>query len=309
MAALPPLNDPAANGPARRFGRRGLLLGGAGIAAAALVGCSAKETDLGEPIDFPRAVERIRYAEEHRSQHGFFGFPDSGAAKALVVLIHGGYWVNGFGADLIADAATDLRGLGFATWNIEYRRTNPYAPSDTLDGGYPNTFRDVADAIDHIPKLPLEQEVPVVLVGHSAGGHLAVWAASRTEQTPGGASSVEIAATYALSGVLDLDRGEREKLGNGAVTLLMGGSAAGFPKRYDLGDPSRLVPAHCPVTAFHAAEDTIVPTNQSTSYVTKNKAAGGSATFVEVPGDHLEMVSPGGPAWKVVREAIVRDVG
>lgn len=289
MVALPPLS------------RKALLLGGAGIAAAAVAGCGKDEPDPGKPIDFGRPVERIRYAEEDISQHGFFGVPDSGAAKALVVLIHGGFWFQGFSADLVDDAAADLRSRGFATWNIEYRRTDLTAESP---GGFPNTFRDVADAIDHIAKLPLAEDVPVVLVGHSAGGHLAVWAASRTKETPGGASKVKITHTYSLSGVLDLVTGEKERVGNRAITKLMGGSAAEFPKRYELGDPTLLIPASCPVTAIHAAADEFCPNSQSTGYVTKAKAAGAEATYVEVAGDHLEMVRPNSASWKAVRAGL-----
>ncbi len=303
MAALPPLNGAVPARQALRPSRRGLLLGSAGLAVAGLAGCGGDEPDPGTPIDFPRAVERIRYAEEHPDQHGFFGVPTTGTPKALAVLIHGGYWFRGFGADLTADAATDLRAAGYATWNIEYRRTDLSGESP---GGYPNTFRDVADALDHIPNLPLETEVPVVVIGHSAGGQLAAWAASRTKQTPGGASKVKLAHAYTLSGVLDLVSGEKEKLGNGAVTLLMGGAAAMFPDRYDLGDPTLLVPASCPVTAIHAADDDFVPTSQSTTYVAASKAAGGEAAFVEVVGNHLDMVRPSSASWKAVREGLAR---
>jgi len=303
MVALPPLNDPAP-GPSLT-GRRALLLGGAGIAAASLVGCGRDEPELGTPITFPRAVERIRYAEDHPDQHGFLGVPADGeaTAKALVVLIHGGYWFRGFGADLIAAAATDLRSAGFVTWNIEYRRTGG------TGGGFPSTFADVANAIDHIPRLPLEREYPVALVGHSAGGHLAVWAASRTQKTPGGSSAVKITHAYALSAVLDLEEAERKKLGNAAATLLMGGPASQFPKRYDLGDPTRLVPASCPVSAIHAAEDDIVPISQSRSYVEANNAAGGEATFQKVPGNHLDMVRPDSASWKAVRQGLADQFG
>lgn len=301
MAALPSLN-----GSVPRPGRRSLLLGGAGIAVAALAGCGGDEPDLGEPIPIPRAVERIRYAEDHPDQHGFFGVPESGAPKALVVLIHGGFWFRGFTAELTADAATDLRSRGFATWNIEYRRTDLSGESP---GGYPNTFRDVADALDHIPRLPLGGEVPVVVVGHSAGGHLAAWAASRTKQTPGGASKVELAHAYALSGVLDLVTGDKEQIGNRAVTLLMGGSADRFPERYALGDPTLLVPASCPVTAIHAADDEYSPNSQSIDYVRANKAAGGEATYVEVDVDHLDMVRPSSASWRTVREDLARRFG
>ncbi len=300
MVALPPLNDPA-SGSVARPGRRGLLLGAAGVATATLFGCGAEETDQGGPSGASRAVERIRYAEEHPDQHGFFGAPGTGPAKALIVLIHGGYWFRNFGADLTDDAATDLRGLGFATWNIEYRRIG--GP----DGGYPNTFSDVAAAVDHIPQLPLEEKVPVVLVGHSAGGHLAAWAASRTALTPGGASKVKIARTFTLSGVLDLVNGERENLGNGAVSLLMGGSADQVPDRYALGDPTLLLPAQCPVTVIHASGDDFVPISQSTAYVDADNAAGGEAAFVEVAGDHLDMVQPGSESWTAVRDGLAQE--
>jgi len=294
MAALPPLS------------RKALLLGGAGIAAAAVVGCSKDEPQLGNGITFPHPVERIRYAEEDPSQHGFFGLPDSGSAKALVVLIHGGFWFRGFNADLMDDAAADLRGRGFATWNIEYRRTE-LAPE--FPGGFPNTFRDVADAVDHIPKLPLAEKIPVVLVGHSAGGHLAVWAASRTKATPGGASKVKITQAYSLSGVLDLVTGEKEKVGNLAIPTLMGGTAAQVPKRYALGDPTQLVPASCPVTAIHAAADAYSPNSQSIEYVAADKAAGGQATYIEVPGDHLDMSRPSSAAWKAVQDGLAKKFG
>lgn len=299
MAPFPPLNHAAP-----RLGRRGLLLGGAGAAAAALVGCGRDEP-AGNPIDFPRSVERIRYAEDHPDQHGFLGVPTEGesAAKALVVLIHGGYWFRGFGADLMNDAADDLRAAGFVTWNIEYRRTGG------LGGGYPSTFSDVAQAVDLIPRLPLDRTYPVALVGHSAGGHLAVWAASRTEETPGGASAVEVTHAYALSGVLDLATGEQDRLGNGAVALLMGGSAAEFPERYDRGDPTRLVPASCPVSAIHAADDDIVPTSQSRSYVDDAVAAAGKAAYIEVPGNHIDMIRPESAAWQAVRQGLAEQFG
>lgn len=291
MVALPPLS------------RKALLLGGAGIAAAAVAGCGGDKVDPGEPIPIPRSVERIRYAEEDPSQHGFFGLPATGRPTALVVLIHGGFWFRGFGADLMDEAAADLRSRGFATWNIEYRRTGG------LNGGYPNTFRDVADAIDHIPRLPLPDGLPVALVGHSAGGHLAVWAASRTAKTPGGASKVAITHAYSLSGVLDLVTGDREKVGNLAIPTLMGGTSAQVPKNYALGDPIQLLPASCPVTAIHAADDQYAPNSQSTTYVAAAKAAGGKATYREVPGDHLDMSRPGSAAWKAVQEGLAKQFG
>ncbi len=277
--------------------RRGVLLGGAGLATAAVAGCGP----FARRLVVPATNERIAYGDEHPDQHGFFGLP-ARTAKALVVLIHGGYWFTGFGADLMDAASLDLRRRGYAVWNIEYRRTE-------AGGGWPTTFTDVARAVDFVPQLPVDHSLPVVLLGHSAGGHLAVWAASRTAKTPGGASKVTIDRTYSLSGVLNLAVGETEHLGNGAITLLMGGSAAQFPERYDLGDPTRLVPAHCPVTAFHALEDELVPISQSTSYVAADRAAGGQALLAWVPGSHLQLVQTDKPAWQIIRQVVDRDLG
>lgn len=277
--------------------RRAVLIGGAGVATAAVAGCG----HLARTFVVPRTNDLIRYGVEHPDQHGFLGLP-TGTPKALVVLIHGGYWFRGFGADLMTPASVDLRKRGFATWNIEYRRT-------TAGGGWPTTFTDVALAVDHVAQLPLDRKLPIVLLGHSAGGHLAVWATSRTARTPGGASKVAIERTYSLSGVLDLTSGEPQNLGNGAITLLMGGSATQFPERYDLGDPTRLVPAHSPVTAFHAIDDQLVPMSQSTAYVAADRAAGGHAQLVRVPGGHLEMVQPDQPGWQVIRDVVDRDLG
>ncbi len=277
--------------------RRGVLLGGAGLAAAAVAGCGP----FGRRLVVPRTNEQIAYGTEHPDQHGFFGLP-ARTPKALVVLIHGGYWFTGFGADLMDAASLDLRRRGYAVWNIEYRRT-------AAGGGWPTTFTDVALAVDHVTQLPLDHTLPVVLLGHSAGGHLAVWAASRTDKTPGGASKVTIDRTYSLSGVLNLAVGETEHLGNGAITLLMGGSAVQFPERYDLGDPTRLVPAHSPVTAFHALEDELVPMSQSISYVAADRAAGGNAQFAKVPGSHLQLVQTDKPAWQIIRQVLDRDLG
>lgn len=279
-------------------GRRGVLLGAAGAAVVFTAGCGLRKDP--EPLA-PQPNQLITYADDHPDQHGYLGLPDHGRPKALAVVIHGGFWYQGFGADLMEPAAANLRSRGLATWNIEYRRTG-------AGGGWPATFVDVAKALDHVPALPLPLDLPVVVLGHSAGGHLAVWAASRTAHTPGGASKVTAERTYSLSGVLNLTRADRERLGNGAATFLMGGSAAQFRERYDLGDPSRLVPARGPVTVFHADQDEFVPLSQSTSYIAADRAAGGHAELVRVPGGHLQMVQPQQPGWQAVRDVVLSDL-
>ncbi len=112
-----------------------------------------------------------------------------------LVLLHGGYWRPGYGLDQLDPMADVMTRAGWATWNVEYRPIG--------DGGaWPDPMTDVALAVDRLAREDLADRV--VLLGHSAGGHLAVWAASRTERTPGGAATVRPVGAISLSGVLDL---------------------------------------------------------------------------------------------------------
>jgi acetyl esterase/lipase len=214
------------------------------------------------------------------------------------VLLHGGFWSADYSADLMDPAAADLRGHGIATWNVEYRRLG-------TGGGWPTTFTDVARAVDHVATLGLPAHLPVVLVGHSAGGQLAAWAASRDADAPGGAPAVRPVATVSLSGVLDLGAAQVQGLGGGAVGALMGATADDEPWRYDAADPIRRVPAHGSVIALHALDDQLVPVDQSRRYVAAALAAGGTAQLVTVPGDHFALIDPSTPAWRQIRTAIL----
>jgi acetyl esterase/lipase len=120
-------------------------------------------------------------------------------------------------------------------------------------------------------------------VGHSAGGQLAVWAASRRRHDRGGPSAVTITRCVCLTGVLDLSGTSRPRLGGRSVDLLMGGTPAAVPDHYDQGDPTRLVPAGYPVACVHGMDDRIVPREQSTAYVAAAEAVGAPVSFDEAP--------------------------
>lgn len=279
MAALPHLS------------RRGLLalLG----ASTLFAGCS--DANNSSPPDGDRidADDRIRYGTEHPDQYGVLTFPDDVDATGLVVLLHGGFWLSEYGADLMEPMAADFRSRGFATWNVEYRRVGG-------GGGYPATFEDVAAALDHLSELPEVDGLPVHTIGHSAGGHLAVWAASRTAATPGGPPKTVPTTTISLSGVLDLSSAAQQGLGNGATEGLMGALPSKAPEQYALADPSELVPAQGTVYAVHAVDDEIVPPEQSSTYVSLDDAAGGRAELVPVPGGHFDVIDPSSDAWKQI---------
>jgi acetyl esterase/lipase len=272
-------------------GRRGVLGGGV---AVLLAGC-------GDAARTAPPSGRIRYDTAHPSQYAVLGRP-TGAARALVVLLHGGFWQAAYGLDLMEPVAADLRRHGYATWNVEYRRVGD-------GGGWPSTFADVARAVDHVRTLGRLADLPIVLVGHSSGGHLAAWVASRGADTPGGRPRARPTATVSLSGVLDLTTAADQRVGGDAVAALMGSGPTESPDRYAAADPVRRVPAHGAVTAVHAVDDTVVPLDQSRRYVAAAVAAGGDAALVTVPGGHFALIDPAGAAWAEVRSAIAAAAG
>ena len=273
--------------------RREALLGALGAAAA--VGLSACGTGS-DPQPRPTAAGGRRRYGPGEDQFGDLLLPE-GKPLATVVTIHGGYWYEGYGLDLMNPIAGSLVEDGMAVWNLEYRRIGG-------GGGFPETFEDVAAGMDRLRELDGVDLDTVVVLGHSAGGQLAAWAASRTARTPGGAPKVDLAGCLSLAGALDLTTGSREGIGDGAVDKLMGGSAEDYPARYALGDPIRLVPPSCPVVCLRGRADTTVPKAQSTAYVAAARKAGGTASFLPVPGDHFTLIEPKGRSWQVATEQL-----
>jgi acetyl esterase/lipase len=216
------------------------------------------------------------------------------APSATVVLIHGGYWQAGYGAGLMTPLARRFRDLGCATWNVEYRRVGS-------GGGYPRTLEDVAHAVDSLPG-DLQREV--VVVGHSAGGHLAAWAAGRSALTPGGRPRVPLTKVVSLSGLLDLSAAALAPESGGPVQQLMGGTPDEEPARYALADPALLLPASCPVVACQAEDEHVIPTDQARRYLAATRSAGGTASYVALPGDHFGLIDPTSSAFPILRRLV-----
>jgi acetyl esterase/lipase len=204
-----------------------------------------------------------------------------------VVIIHGGFWRARFDLDLGRPLAADLATHGFVACNIEYRRVGN-------GGGWPATADDVAAAIDHLAELDVDTSA-VVTVGHSAGGHLAVWAAGRA------GARVPVTAAVAQAGVLDLVAAHREHLGSGATAAFLGGAPDDVPARYRAADPLIAAPLAAPVLCVHAVVDDTVPISQSEKYVA---AAAGNAVLHAVPGDHFSVIEPTHSSWLLVRESL-----
>lgn len=221
-----------------------------------------------------------------------------GGPWPCVMLIHGGFWRERWDRTLMTPLAIDLAGRGYAAWNIEYRRVGQEG------GGWPGTFDDVASAADALAYVEDVDHARVAVVGHSAGGHLALWLGART----GG--RVRLRASVSQAGVADLAQAYADDLGSGAVADLLGGSPAALPDRYASASPTSLVPLGISQLVVHGAADDIVPSAQSRVYAERARAAGDDVDFVEIAAaDHFDVVDPTHEAWQAVIDRLPRLLG
>jgi acetyl esterase/lipase len=225
----------------------------------------------------------------------------------LVIFLHGGFWRAAYDRSHTGPMATALAAAGYAVCVQEFRRTGQ------AGGGWPGTFEDVATAVDRSPALVRKAagpgvvaDDPALLAGHSAGGHLALWAAGRHLLSPdsGWHADTRARGVVVLAGVSGLADCYDQGLGNGAAADLMGGSPARFPQRYRVADPAGLLPLGCPVRLVHGSLDDVVPVAMSRGYAALGRAAGDDTAVAELPGaSHLDLIDPLSPAWPQVLAA------
>jgi acetyl esterase/lipase len=199
-------------------------------------------------------------------------FPaEAGAARGTIVLVHGGYWRARFTADLMLPLVEPMRDRGWAVANAEYRRVG-------TGGGWPATVEDAAGAIDVVRATA---PGPVVLVGHSVGGQLALLHAARAD------------AVVALAPVTDLARGFAEGIGEDAVIDFMGRTPEQDPAGYAAASPLSTTPP-CPVLVVHGADDARVPIAHTRDYVALHP----EVELQEHPElSHLALIDPAAPHW------------
>ena len=240
-------------------------------------------------LDLFARTEHHRYGP-HRQNRADLHVPRDGDGPfPVAVLVHGGYWRAFYGKVVMKPLAADLVRRGFATWNIEYRRIGR-----RQGGGYPSTFEDVANAIDYLTHLEDRRLAldDVTFIGHSAGGHLALWAASRN-----GDSRVEPARVIAQAPITDL-----VACGPPAHAL-MGGEPRELPDRYAECDPIQLLPVGKPLLLVHGADDATIPIKRTREYAEAARAAGDEVGLIEPnPGGHRSHVDPRSPAWRAAVE-------
>lgn len=232
------------------------------------------------------SVDTIRYGDDP-AQHGELTRPQ-GRSRGVVVVIHGGFWRPQYDLSLGRPLATSLAEQGWTAWNLEYRRVGS---SPGGGGGWPQTADDVSAGIDALAEVDGLDLSRVVTLGHSAGGHLAVWAAGRQRLARWREATVQVTAAVAQAGVIDL--GAAASLGSGAVEAFLGGPPSSVPD----ADPRRQVPLDVPVRCVHGRDDDDVPISQSQSYVDAATRAGADAALTPVPGNHFTVIDPRSAAW------------
>jgi acetyl esterase/lipase len=265
-----------------------------------------------------RPARRIPYGER-ADQWGELRLPPSagGSPLPVAVLIHGGYWRSVWGADLMDGLAIDLAGRGYASWNLEYRRPDLH--------GWNTTTGDVAAGVAALRAVDAPLDLArVAVIGHSAGGQLALRAAADTGRAGTGragtgragtgragtagrraaGSAPGVALAVSLAGVLDLAEGDRRRIGSGAVAGALGGSVAEIPEVYAASSPIERLPLGMPQLVVQGGSDDLDLVDINRRYA---RAAGEEAIYLERPGDHFAVIDPAAPIWKAAaRELAAR---
>jgi acetyl esterase/lipase len=238
--------------------------------------------------------------------------PKAKGPHPVVVLLHGGCFLKEFeGFAQTSALAADLAGRGYAVWNVEYRKLGE------AGAGYPGTFQDVATAVDRLrveaPRYGLDLK-RVVAVGHSAGGHLALWAASRGKLSAASPlrspDPLPIGAVISLAGIGDLKgQGKAFGLPCGDDTLDRLLDTAKRKEPFADTSPAELLPTGTKVVMVHGVFDHVMPPYIGRDYVLKVRKAGDQAEVVTIPSaGHFDLVIATNPAWRQITGMIDREM-
>jgi acetyl esterase/lipase len=253
------------------------------------------------------ADHRINYGADPL-QFGDLRLPSSEGPHPLAIVIHGGCWLAAF-ADLklMAPLADALTRAGVATWNIEFRS------ADSAGGGWPNTLLDVAVAVDRARELAATYPIDlkrVVIVGHSAGGHLAQWAAARhrlsAESPLFRKNPLPVRGTVGLAAINDLQRYFQESAGCGkSIPRLMGGLPNEVPDRYREASPAEMLPLGIKQVLIVGAQDTIVwPQHNRTFAEAAQKSGDDVQLMVLDHAAHFDVIAPRTANWPAIEAAV-----
>lgn len=238
----------------------------------------------------PDPDHRVAYGSDP-NQFVDIRLPSGKGPHPLVFFIHGGYWRAKYDLSYAGDLCATLAKAGVVTWNVEYRRVgNP-------GGGWPGTFEDVRAAYrslqNHAGNLDLKR---VCVIGHSAGGQLALCLASFEKS---------VTRVFSLAGVLDLRRAWELHLSNDAVADFLGGSPAAVPDHYREASPADRHIPQAVQKLIHGTVDKDVPYEIGKRYADAKKKAGENVELITLPNvDHFQIVDPSSAVWPKVEGII-----
>ena len=252
----------------------------------------------------PAAAVRLPYGDDP-SQFGDLRLPASAGPYPCVIAIHGGFWRARYDLTHLGHLCHALTAAGFATWSLEYRRVGNHG------GGWPGTFHDVARGAAQLWTIAPEYDLDpanVLVLGHSAGGHLALWLAGLAAvpaASPIHATPLPLRGAISLAGVLDLCRAWDLELSDGAVGELLGGTPQEVPERYPAASPIALLPLGVRQLLVHGTADEAVPYEISATYHAAAIASGDEAELLTLPGTgHFELIDPSSPVWPLILERL-----
>jgi len=254
---------------------------------------------------------RIQYGGDP-SQFAELRFPSGKGPFPLLFVVHGGFWQSHYDLSHVGHLCAAFTTRGVIACNIEYRRIG------NSGGGWPGTFQDINLATRNIiqtlspdPRFDLTR---TAIIGHSAGGHLALWLVGShriSKDSPLHSDLKQgITSAISLAGVSDLRLAWKQKLGHGIVARLMGGTPEEHPDRYNAGSPIELLPTGTNQVLVHGTNDNIVPVSQSEAYVEKAEKLGDRPTLVSLQGiGHYELIDPESEVWPTVADAVLSLLG
>jgi acetyl esterase/lipase len=245
----------------------------------------------------PKADARLAYGSDP-NQFIDLRLPKTSQPHPLVINIHGGFWRDKYGLDHAGHLCAALTAKGVATANVEYRRVG------NEGGGWPGTFADLRSAcqflIQSAPKCNFDTH-RLVVMGHSAGGQLALCLAAREKAVTG---------VISLAGVVDLQQALQLHLSHDAVAEFLGGTPKEVPDHYREADPMQLAIVPARQWLIHGSADDTVPPAFSRDYVEfKQKHSGNGKEDVhllEISGaDHYDLIDPTSKAWKRIEKTVL----
>ena len=296
----------------------GVGSGAAAVALTVFVGACQPTTEAvfpprpgtyisaGEAVAWPPRPfdHRIEYGPAPQ-QYGELRLPAGAGPHPVAAVFHGGCWLSIADNDYMDGVAEALTDAGWATWNVEFRTL------DQPGGEWPGIFQDVAAATDHLkvlaPRYGLDV-ARVVTVGHSSGGHLALWAASRHRIEEGATlwtpDPLVPVGAIGLAAIADLEHYARMDVpacGETPVRLLGGTASATSPDRNAQASPAELAPTGVPQILFTGVDDYAVPPEHGDAYAQRMQPLGDDVTHQALPAaSHFEVVAIGTPSWATV---------